>query len=148
MYLQYLMMILIGYANCFSPLTMTHLDLRKSTDTIAMSCSTTVAKASILGAVLFTTVPAFAGDAAAGEKVFNANCAACHVGGGNTIVADHTLSKSAIEKYLTGGFSESSVVNQVYSGKNAMPAFADRLSKDDINNVATYVITTSEDGWE
>ena len=37
---------------------------------------------------------------------------------------------------------------QVTNGKNAMPAFGGRLSEDDINNVASYVITTSEDGWE
>lgn len=30
---------------------------------------------------LFTPAPAYAGDIAAGEKIFNANCAACHAGG-------------------------------------------------------------------
>jgi cytochrome c6 len=36
----------------------------------------------------------------------------------------------------------------VTNGKNAMPAFGGRLSEADIANVATYVITTSEEGWE
>jgi len=36
---------------------------------------------------------------------------------------------------------------QVTNGKNAMPAFGGRLSDEDIENVATYVITTAKNGW-
>jgi cytochrome c6 len=36
----------------------------------------------------------------------------------------------------------------VTNGKNAMPAFGGRLSDDDIQNVATYVIATAKAGWE
>ena len=68
--------------------------------------------------------------------------------GQNSVVPDHTLEKEAIEKFLTGGFLEASVVKQVTNGKNAMPAFGGRLSDEDIANVATYVIATSEAGWE
>ena len=53
-----------------------------------------------------------------------------------------------VVQYLTGGFNEKSVVYQVTNGKNAMPAFGGRLSDDDIANVATYVISTSEAGWD
>ena len=77
----------------------------------------------IAGTVLFAATPAFAGHAGAGEKIFNANCAACHAGGQNTVVPDHTLEKSAIAKFLAGGFEDKSVVTQVTNGKNAMPAF-------------------------
>ena len=76
----------------------------------------------IAGTVLFAATPAFAGHAGAGEKIFNANCAACHAGG-HTVVPDHTLEKSAIAKFLAGGFEDKSVVTQVTNGKNAMPAF-------------------------
>ena len=31
--------------------------------------------------------------------------------------------------------------------KNAMPAFRGRLSEQDIENVATYVLAQSEKGW-
>ena len=92
--------------------------------------------------------PAFAGDAGAGEQVFNANCAACHAGGQNVIMPEKTLEKDALDQYLAGGRKESSVVTQVTNGKNAMPAFGGRLSDDDIANVATYVIATSEAGWD
>ena len=113
-----------------------------------MSAQGNAAEAAIAGAALLVATPAFAGDADAGEKIFNANCAACHAGGQNSVVPDHTLEKSAIEKFLTGGFKESSVVTQVTNGKGAMPAFGGRLSDDDIANVATYVISKSEEGWD
>ena len=66
-----------------------------------MSAQGNAAKAAIAGAALLVATPAFAGDADAGEKIFNANCAACHAGGQNSVVPDHTLEKSAIEKFLT-----------------------------------------------
>jgi len=92
--------------------------------------------------------PAMAGDAGAGEQVFNANCAACHAGGQNVIMPEKTLEKAALEQYLAGGRTEAAVITQVTNGKNAMPAFGGRLSDDDIANVATYVIKTSESGWD
>mmetsp|Transcript_31313 Transcript_31313/g.75686 ORF Transcript_31313/g.75686 Transcript_31313/m.75686 type:complete len:138 (+) Transcript_31313:100-513(+) len=92
--------------------------------------------------------PAFAGDVGAGEQVFNANCAACHAGGQNVIMPEKTLEKDALESYLAGGRNEKAVMTQVTNGKNAMPAFGGRLSDEDIANVASYVITTSEAGWD
>lgn len=63
-----------------------------------MSAHANVAKVAAAGAALLIATPAFAGDADAGEKIFNANCAACHAGGQNSVVPDHTLEKAAIEK--------------------------------------------------
>ena len=39
--------------------------------------------------------------------------AACHTGGGNSVLSDHTLQKAAIEKYLDGGLNISAIVYQV-----------------------------------
>jgi cytochrome c6 len=50
-------------------------------------------------------------------------------------------------QFLAGGFNEKAVATQVTNGKGAMPAFGGRLSEEDIANVATYVITSSEEGW-
>eukprot|EP00586_Coscinodiscus_wailesii_P006332 CAMPEP_0172487590 /NCGR_PEP_ID=MMETSP1066-20121228/16724_1 /TAXON_ID=671091 /ORGANISM="Coscinodiscus wailesii, Strain CCMP2513" /LENGTH=143 /DNA_ID=CAMNT_0013254295 /DNA_START=126 /DNA_END=557 /DNA_ORIENTATION=+ len=99
-------------------------------------------------AIAGVATPAFAGDVAAGEQVFNANCAACHAGGQNVIMPDKTLEKEALEQYLAGGRNEAAVITQVTNGKNAMPAFGGRLGDDEIANVATYVIKTSESGWD
>jgi len=112
-----------------------------------------VAKAACAGAFAFSVCvsPALAGNpdqVEAGEKIFNANCAACHAGGQNVIMPEKTLEKEALEMFLAGGRSEASVRTQVTNGKNAMPAFGGRLSDQDIENVAAYVIQTSGDGWE
>jgi len=105
-------------------------------------------KLAFVGGSLLLTTPSFAQDTNGGEQIFNANCAGCHAGGKNALVADHTLEKEAIEKYLAGGFNEKSIVYQVTNGKNAMPAFGGRLSDTDILNVASYVLKTAEDGWD
>lgn len=91
------------------------------------------------------TQPALAGDAASGAKVFTANCAACHQGGKNVVNPAKTLQKADLEK---NGMDLEAIVTQVTKGKNAMPAFAGRLSADDIQNVAAYVLAQSEGGWK
>ena len=75
---------------------------------------------------------AFAADLSAGEQIFSGNCAACHAGGNNVIQSEKTLQKDALVEYLTGGFSEKSIITQVTNGKNAMPAFGGRLADDEI----------------
>lgn len=103
----------------------------------------------VLLAIALLTVsfaaPAFAGDAANGAKVFSANCAACHMGGNNVIVANKTLKKDALETY--GMNSLEAITSQVKNGKNAMPAFGGRLTDAQIEDVATYVLEQSEKGW-
>ena len=106
------------------------------------------AAAGAAAALSLVAMPAFAGNAAAGESVFSGNCAACHAGGQNVIMPDKTLEKSALEEYLDGGFNEKAVMKQVTNGKNAMPAFGGRLSDEDIANVAAYVISSSSAGWD
>ncbi|KAG2499973.1 hypothetical protein HYH03_002258 [Edaphochlamys debaryana] len=80
-----------------------------------------------------------AADLALGEQVFNGNCAACHMGGRNSVIPDRTLDKAALEAYLEGGFSVEAITYQVENGKGAMPAWADRLSEEEIASVAEYV---------
>lgn len=89
--------------------------------------------------------PALAGDAANGAKVFSANCAACHMGGGNVVMANKTLKKEALEKYNMKSLE--AITTQVKNGKNAMPAFGGRLNDQQIEDVATYVLEQTEKGW-
>jgi cytochrome c6 len=89
--------------------------------------------------------PALAGDAASGAKIFSANCAACHAGGNNVIMAAKTLKKDALE--ANGMNSIEAITNQVTNGKNAMPAFGGRLNAAQIEDVATYVLSQAEKGW-
>ena len=57
----------------------------------------------LLAVVLFTIAfnrPALAADTANGAKIFSANCAACHMGGRNVVMAGKTLQKA--EKWGCG----------------------------------------------
>ena len=88
--------------------------------------------------------PAFA-EVSAGAKIFNNNCAQCHKGGGNNVVAAKTLKADALEKY--GKNTVEAISLQVAKGKGAMPAFGKKLSADEINLVSTYVLEQSKNGW-
>ncbi|NLQ04387.1 cytochrome c6 PetJ [Cylindrospermopsis raciborskii] len=103
----------------------------------------------LLGIAIFTltfTNSALAVDAAAGSRVFKANCNACHIGGKNLVNAAKTLKKEALEKY--GMYSQEAIVTQVTKGKGAMPAFGKRLKEDQIENVAAYVLEQAGKGWK
>lgn len=88
--------------------------------------------------------PALADDVSAG-KLFTANCAACHAGGGNRVVAAKTLKKSALEKY--GMYSVEKIAYQIKKGKNAMPAFGKKLKDEEIQAIAGYVIDKADHNW-
>jgi len=91
--------------------------------------------------------PALAADMENGESVFLGNCAACHAGGNNSVVAEKVLRKAAMEQYLTGGWNVEAVKTQVTNGKGSMPAFGDKLGPDDIDDVAAYVLDQSNGKW-
>ena len=100
----------------------------------------------LLVVVMFTIVPpALAGDVSNGSKVFSANCASCHINGTNVINRSKTLSKDDLSKY--GMDSMVAIVNQVTNGKPPMPSFKSRLSSQQIEDVASYVLAQSENGW-
>nr|YP_009330512.1 PetJ [Coccophora langsdorfii]ANS72284.1 PetJ [Coccophora langsdorfii] len=81
-----------------------------------------------------------------GENVFTANCSACHSGGENVIIYEKNLRKDALSKNEMDNVK--SITYQVTNGKNAMPAFGGRLSDNDIEDVASFVLSQSEKGWE
>lgn len=92
---------------------------------------------------------AFAADQANGAQVFSANCAACHMGGGNVVNGQRTLSQDDLKAYLTdyNDGHESAIITQVTNGKNGMPAFGSKLGSDEISDVAAYVESQSAKGW-
>lgn len=102
----------------------------------------------LLAIALLTFVlgrPVLAADSSSGAKIFSANCASCHMGGRNVVMANKTLKKEALTKY--GMDSSNAIVAQVTNGKNAMPAFKGRLSAQQIEEVANYVLEQSNKGW-
>jgi cytochrome c6 len=93
--------------------------------------------------------PALATDVSNAAKIFNSNCASCHIGGNNVLIAEKTLKKEALQKYLENYNSNSleAIIHQIENGKNAMPAFKDKLSAQKIYEVAAYVYQKAEQGW-
>lgn len=89
--------------------------------------------------------PALAADIANGAKVFNSNCAACHMGGRNVVMTTKTLQKDALDKYSMNSLE--AIITQVTNGKNAMPAFKGKLNSQQIEDVASYVLEKAEKGW-
>ena len=98
--------------------------------------------------VLSSLAPNFAmaADLENGERIFSANCSACHAGGNNVIIPEKTLKKDVLE--ANGMNSVNAITYQVTNGKNAMPAFGGRLDDSDIEDVANYVLSQSEKGWD
>ncbi|NES94380.1 MAG: c-type cytochrome [Desertifilum sp. SIO1I2] len=103
----------------------------------------------LLLATLVLTVgfahPGLAADLANGEKIFNANCAACHVGGTNLVMRTKTLKLEALKKYNMNSLD--AIMNQIEYGKNSMPAFGARFSDRQIADVASYVLEQAKSGW-
>jgi cytochrome c6 len=100
-------------------------------------------------ALVLGAAPSFAADVAHGGQIFSANCAACHMGGGNVVNAERTLKADALSAYLASYESdhEAAIAYQVTNGKNAMPAFGGKLSDADIADVAAYVEDMASKGW-
>jgi cytochrome c6 len=55
------------------------------------------------------------------------------------------LKADALEKY--GKKSVEAISLQVTKGKGAMPAFGKKLSPEEINLVANYVLEQAQNGW-
>ncbi len=80
-----------------------------------------------------------------GAMVFKQNCAACHAGGRNVVNAMKTLKKEALVKYDM--YDTGKITYQITNGKNAMPAFKGRLSDEQIEQLAGYVLAQADKGW-
>lgn len=99
----------------------------------------------IFNVIAISTEKSLGADLEAGEQIFTANCAACHLGGNNLIIPDKTLQSDVLERNEMN--SVQAITTQVKNGKNAMPAFGGRLADEDIDNVANYVLEQSVKGW-
>jgi cytochrome c6 len=89
--------------------------------------------------------PALAQSAAAGAAVFSANCAACHIGGGNVVNAAKTLKIDDLK--ANGKDTIEAIQTQITNGNGAMPSFQGRLTPEQIADVAAYVLSPAENGW-
>ncbi len=104
----------------------------------------------ILGITIFlsniTISSALAVDINNGEKVFNVYCAGCHINGSNIIRRGKNLKKRALEKNKVDSLEV--IMNLVTNGKNNMSAYQDKLTPEQIENVAAYVLEQAEKDWK
>nr|YP_009944510.1 cytochrome c553 [Osmundea sinicola]QFR99804.1 cytochrome c553 [Osmundea sinicola] len=77
-----------------------------------------------------------------GQRVFNDNCVACHLGGNNSVIGDKTLKLEALQENSKDSIS--AIVTQVTNGNGAMPPFGDKLQDNEIESVANYVLNQAK----
>jgi cytochrome c6 len=107
----------------------------------------TIVKFILLTFLLFANYlqqPALA-DTADAAKIFEANCAGCHINGGNILRRGKNLKTKALKKYNMD--SVEAISNIVTYGKNNMSAYKDRLSESEIQAVSIYVFKQAENNW-
>jgi len=82
------------------------------------------------------------GNADAGEQVFKGKCVTCHLKGSNIVKRNKTLKKAALKKYKM--YSAKAIITQVTCGKGVMPQFGKQFTKEQIADVAAYVLQQAE----
>ena len=78
-------------------------------------------------------------------QLFETNCAGCHPHGGNIIRRGKNLKTRALHRNKLDSLE--AIASLVTNGKNNMPAYQDRLTKKEIQDVAAYVLKQAEEGW-
>ena len=101
----------------------------------------------ILFALPLFISPALSAELPDGAQVFEANCAGCHLNGGNIIRRGKNLKQKAMKK--NGFTSVESIADIVTNGKgNNMSAYGDRLTSKEIQAVSEYVLEQSQKNWK
>lgn len=78
-------------------------------------------------------------------QLFEAHCEGCHPNGGNIIRRGKNLKARALERY---GYDDvASITDIITHGKGVMSAYRDRLTREEIQALATYVLEQAEAGW-
>nr|WGH13035.1 cytochrome c553 [Echinothamnion sp.] len=81
-------------------------------------------------------------DLDAGEQVFSQNCSACHAGGNNSLNPSKSLKLDDLSLYSKDSIE--TIKYQIENGYGPMPAFAERLSDEEISNVANFVLNKAK----
>ena len=102
----------------------------------------------IAGCWCFITPTALAdtADAITAPPLFVANCAGCHVNGGNIVRRGKTLKQRALKRNKVD--SVEAIANLIENGKGAMSAYGDRLSPEAIDLLANYVWERAQNNWK
>jgi cytochrome c6 len=80
-----------------------------------------------------------------GSTIFQAECAACHQGGGNIIRRGKNLKLKTLERNHVE--TVEAIQALVTQGKGNMSAYGDRLTAAEITAVSEYVLAQAAAGW-
>ena len=81
-----------------------------------------------------------------GAAVFKANCAGCHVNGGNIVRRGKNLKLKTLHRRKID--TQEAIVTLVTNGKGIMSAYGDKLTAEEIANVSAYVLQKAEQNWK
>jgi cytochrome c6 len=81
-----------------------------------------------------------------GAVIFENNCAGCHVNGGNIMRRGKNLKLKTLQK--NGLDSVEAIAQLVTHGKGLMSAYGDRLTAEEIAEVAKYVTEQAKQDWK
>ncbi|MCT7948648.1 c-type cytochrome [Ancylothrix sp. C2] len=79
------------------------------------------------------------------SQLFATNCAGCHPNGSNIIRRGKNLKKKTLQKYKMD--TQEAITEIITNGKNNMSAYKDRLSPEEIQQLAAYVLEQAEKDW-
>jgi cytochrome c6 len=81
-----------------------------------------------------------------GAKLFEAQCAGCHAGGGNIVRRGKNLKLKTLQKNKLDTLE--AIVTLVTQGKGNMSAYADRITPEEIQMVSGYVLSQAQANWK
>ena len=81
-----------------------------------------------------------------GAVVFKANCAGCHIKGGNIVRRGKNLKLKTLHKRKID--TEEAIASLVTNGKGIMSAYGDKLTSEEIANVSAYVLQRASENWK
>ncbi|MFM2311664.1 MAG: cytochrome c6 [Cyanobacteriota bacterium] len=81
-----------------------------------------------------------------GAKIFEANCAGCHINGGNIVRRGKNLKSKALHKNKVD--TQEAIASLVTNGKGIMSAYGDKLSQQEITDVSAYVLQQAAQDWK
>jgi cytochrome c6 len=82
---------------------------------------------------------------ASGSKVFEIHCAGCHINGGNIVRRGKNLKLKVLQKNQMDSLE--AIATIVANGKGNMSAYSDRLTSEQIQAVAGYVLDRAQANW-